>query len=305
MQGRGNESMGSVVYVDLLFLINFSMDFLCFFVTARLLHRKFMIWRCILGAFVGGIYSVVILFYSMNYIPGMLADLGVCAIMCLFAFGCADKTLYEFCLCTSVYFGVSAALGGFMTAMYSLLNRLDLPLADIGASDGISVWLFGLLALASGLLSMLGGRFFRSASSVTVADVDITYLGKTVTVRAFVDTGNMLTDPLSGKPVIVVDKRAAEKIMSKGSLDAALNGGAGIVSAEDLRGIRLIPSETASGRAILCAFDPERITVRVANRKKGERSIEANALFAPSELSFPPDRTALGCNALISPELLA
>lgn len=297
--------MGSVVYVDLLFLINFSMDFLCFYVTARLLHRRFAIWRSMLGALVGGIYSVVILFLSMNYIPGMLADLGVCALMCLFAFGCADKTLYEFCLCTSVYFCVSAALGGFMTAMYSLLNRLELPLAESGASDGISVWLFGLLALVSGLVSLLGGRFFRGTSSATVADVEITYLGKSVTVRAFVDTGNMLSDPLSGKPVIVVDKRAAEKIMTKGSLNIALNGGAGIVSAEELHGIRLIPSETASGRAILCAFVPERITVTVANRKKGERRIETNALFAPSELSFPPDRLALGCNALISPELLA
>ena len=31
--------MGNEVYADLLFLVNFSMDFLCFYLCARLLHR--------------------------------------------------------------------------------------------------------------------------------------------------------------------------------------------------------------------------------------------------------------------------
>ena len=53
--------MGRVVYADLLFLVDFSMDFLCFFITARLLHRRFFFVRSILAAAIGGVYSVLAL----------------------------------------------------------------------------------------------------------------------------------------------------------------------------------------------------------------------------------------------------
>ena len=47
--------MGQTVYVDLYFLINFSMDFLCFFLTAKLLDRRLGIGRGLIGAALGGL----------------------------------------------------------------------------------------------------------------------------------------------------------------------------------------------------------------------------------------------------------
>ena len=297
--------MGQVVYADLLFLIDFSMDFLCFYITARLLHRRFSILRCLVGAAAGGIYSVVSIFFSMNVWLGLMADLGVCAIMCLIAYGCKGKSFYEFCLYTSAYFGVSACLGGFMTAIYSILNRLNIPFDKLNASDGISVWLFGLLALMSGLAAMMGGRFFRNASTADIADVEITYGGKSVSVRAFVDTGNMISDPISGKKVIIIDKTAASGIMNDEGIEMALRGKFGLVSADEAKKIRLIPMETAGGGRMLCAFKPDKVTVTVTDNKKRSRSFEVGALFAPSELSISADKRAMGCHALISPDLLA
>ena len=296
--------MGQVVYADLLFLIDFSMDFLCLYITARLLHRGFSVLRGAVAAAFGGIYSVLIIFFSMNTWLGMLSDLGVCTMICLIAFGCRDKSLYEFCICASSYFGVSACLGGFMTAIYSLLNRLDLPFDEIGATDGISVWLFGFLAFISGIISMIGGRFFRRSSVTDIADVEITYGGKSISLKAFVDTGNMVSDPLSGRTVILVDKAVALKIMNEETVEFALKGRMGLLGSSVVKNIRLIPMKTASGDSILCAFVPEKITVTVQGKNKKPRRFDVNALFAPSELSMTSDKRAGGCHALISPELL-
>ena len=296
--------MGQVVYADLLFLIDFSMDFLCFYITARLLHRKFSLLRSILGAALGGVYSVAVIFFSMNVWLGLLSDLGICSLMCLIAFGCADKSLYEFCLCASSYFGVSACLGGFMTAIYSLLNRLNIPFDQIDAEDGISVWLFGILALLSGFAAMMSGRFFRGPMSAETAEVEITYGGKSITVRALVDTGNMISDPISGRSVIVLDKSAARGIMPEECVDMAVAGRVGMIPREKIEGIRLIPIETAAGGSMICAFKPERVKVRVTDKRGRVRSVDASALFAPAELSFSCGRGAVECRALISPELL-
>ena len=296
--------MNQVVYADLLFLIDFSMDFLCLYVTSRILHRNFGLWRCLGGAAVGGTYSVLALILEMNVLPGIIADIGVCALICLSAFGCHGKGLYEYFLCVLTFFGVSAALGGFMTAIYSMLNRFDLPLESVNEKgDGISIWLFGLLAVASGLWTMLGGDFFKRACTSRVADVDITYRGNKVTLRALVDTGNMLSDPISGKSVIVVENKIASRLIGRIASVSGMRGDLDAMDEEDRLKLRLIPISTAAGESVLYAFLPENVTVTVKKKNK-RRQMEIDALFAPSELALSADKRAMGCNALISQDIL-
>ena len=261
--------MGQVVYADLLFLVNFSMDFLCFFVTARLLHRRFKVARSILAAAMGGVYSVAILFVSMNAILGLIADLGFCMLMCLCAYGIKDKTFGDFMLHTTVYFGVSMGTGGCMTAMYSLLNRMDLPLGEVEKNpDGISVWLFGLLAIISGCTALWGGKLFRSSADGDVYEIVIAYGGSSLTISGMVDTGNLLKDPISGKPIIIVEKKALLGIIDEGVLNKSLRGDAeGIVSQSSSHRVRIVPMNTASGRSVVCAFVPEKLIIETVAKQ--------------------------------------
>ena len=56
------------VYVDLLFLIDFSMDFMCFYITSKILHRKISPIRTVLACILGGVYSVTVLFITTGKI---------------------------------------------------------------------------------------------------------------------------------------------------------------------------------------------------------------------------------------------
>ena len=296
--------MDRVVYADLLFLIDMSMDFLCLYITSRILHRNFRIWRCLGGAALGGAYSVIALIIDMNFWLGMSADVGVCALICLAAFGCRGKGLYEYVLCSLAFFGVSAALGGFMTAIFSILNIFDLPLESVNEKgDGISVWLFGALAVVSGLWTVLGGDFFKRACSTRVVDVDITYRGNKVALRAFIDTGNLLTDPLTGRSVILIDNRMATHLIGHVTSVGVARGSPETMDEEDRLKLRFIPVSTAAGENVLYAFAPENVTVTVKKNGK-HRKTEVAALFAPSELKLSADKTAMGCNALISQDIL-
>lgn len=300
--------MGQIVYADLLFLVNFSMDFLCFFVTARLLRRPFRVWRCILAAAMGGVYSVAILFVKMNTILGLVADLGFCVLMCLCAYGTKDKRVSEFFLHTTVYFGVSMGTGGCMTAMYSLLNRIDLPLEEVEKNpDGISVWLFGALAVISGTVAMLGGKLFKSISIDTISTIKITYKGIELNVIGMTDTGNLLKDPISGKPVVMIDSNALEGVLSKAVIERALMGDiSGVMSEDPSHKVRIIPLRTVSGSSMVCAFVPDKMSINVSEKKKNasaDRYFEIEALFAPAKLKFSKERSARGCAALIPADI--
>ena len=162
--------MGQTVYGDLLFLINFSMDYLCCYITAKLLHRNFPRIRALLASAVGGIYAVAILFSGFVPPLELVCDIVAGILMCIAVFAGKKTGFWKFMLCSLTYVGVSAALAGLMTAMFNLLNSLGLPLGSLEQSgDGMPVWLFAILAAVSGAATLAGGKFFRK-KQLTLTD---------------------------------------------------------------------------------------------------------------------------------------
>lgn len=315
--------MGRVVYADLLFLVDFSMDFLCFFITARLLHRRFFFVRSILAAAIGGVYSVLALLVRFAAPLGFLLSLGVCVLMCLCAFGVGKvgkarekgedgEKASSFFFHTAVYFGVSAGMGGLMTAFCNLLNRLSLPLDSIPAtpsSGGLSVWLFGLLAVVSGGFAMAGGHFFRNTNGNETVSLEIVYQNTTLTLHGMVDSGNLASDPMSGRPVIFVDQEPLSRILPKEQIRAAMEGEFAVFATDSGgRGkIRLIPLQTATGEKMICAFVPDRVRIQKETPKPKRKSSGyhvVDALVAPISLSFSADPKACGCRALVPPTIV-
>ena len=289
--------MGESVYVDLFFLINFSMDFLCFFLTAKLLHRPHSVPRMLAASAVGGIYADVALFLRAGRLLSFVLDVGVCALMCLIAFG-ERKKFRSLPLYVLVYTAISMALGGIMTALFELLNRTSIfDGVTPETSDGISVWTFFLLALVSGVLTLLGGSFFRKRTSQTRAILSISYRGNTVRLSALADSGNLLREPLSGKPCIIADLRAMESLLPREVILAAKTDPASIhkLAPSHAKSFRIIPANTATGRGLLLGLRAEKITVNVG---KGEKCVDA--AIALSNLGLNAD----GAEALLPSELL-
>jgi len=288
--------MGQIVYADLYFMINFSMDFLCFFLTAKILSVKFNALRLTIAAVLGGIYAVCALFLSVGRVWALVVDMAVCALLCVAAF-LRKKELKSIFTYIPVYIAVSMVLGGFMTALFNLFNRLDLPTPE-NDSDGMSIWLFAILAVLGGFSVLIGGRFFARKSSRKNAEVTVTYKEKSVRVRALCDSGNLLRDPVSQAPCIVVDRVFLRGVIPNEALVASSNGdisSLGSMERENSARIRLIPVNTATGEGLLVAF---RVDLVEVDSGKGQRRVEA--LIVASNIG----NTADGSHALIPPELL-
>ena len=292
--------MEQTVYADLLFLINFSMDFLCFYITSAILHKKLSVLRSLLASIGGGVYSVAILFAYIVPPFGLILDAAACIIMCAAVFIDRKTKFSKIILCTAVYIGVSAALGGMMTAIFNMLNTLELPLDMLRVdSEGIPVWLFALLAAVSGAATLAGGRFFREKQSQKTARVEITFDNKTVSLYAVCDNGNLIRDPVSGKTVIIGDLASLRRILPDGIIKAVRENNSSYVSSlpqKYARRLRLIPASSIAGGSLLYALSADKIVVYTDNGS----AHESNALFAPA----PIGGSAKGYQALLPPELL-
>lgn len=294
--------MEVAVYADLLFLINAGMDGLCLLLTGKLLHRRVKGWRVLLSAVLGGVYAVVALLPDLGTGPSLLLDMAICLTMCGLVFGGRSGGGWRgLAAAAGVYFLLSMALGGIMTALYHLLNRagwakLLSSLTD-GGGDGLGSWLFLLLALAGGGLSLWGGRLGRRAGRVAFCTVTLELAGRTVALRGMVDSGNLLRDPMGGRAVICAEKRGLVGLLSP-SLLAVMEGTppqSVALPPSDVRRVRVIPADTATGSGILYGFLPDRV---ILTAEDGENWREVDAVVAVTSISTN------GVEALVPTELI-
>ncbi len=275
--------MERTVYVDLFFMINFSMDFLCLYLSAKLLSHKMPLLRGLLAAILGGIYANAALFFSFSRGVAFVFDVIACALICAIAFF-SLKEWRRYPLYILVYTAVSMALGGAMTALFNLFNRSGIfdGIKETDG-DGISVWLFALLAIVSAAITLVGGRFFTKRMSVGEAELEITYGGRSVRILGMTDSGNLLRDPISGKPCIVADVSALSPILPAELREIANNMGSlnfDFISTEHKRRLVLIPAATVSGSGMLLGVRADRVSLSVKGKTR-----EADAIIALSDLS--------------------
>ena len=287
--------MGTV-WGDLLFFVNFCMDFQCLFLTAKLLHRPFFVWRAALFAGLGAIYAVAALFMETSGVIAFLADCAVCFLMCMGAFVQKNcRTVHVF-LPFLVYFGVSFAVGGAMSGMAALLSHIELP---ISANESeVSTGLFFLLATVGGISTFLWGRMTQRRAGQTRACLRVGIGDSAVSLCAMVDTANLLTDPISGKPVVIVSRAALQDLRPQ-SLVRVLTAddvsALGELDAQDARRVRLLRAGSVTGERLLFAISPDWAFLDCG---KGEVAVEL--LLAPTVLHMGFDE----CEALLPAELI-
>ena len=258
-----------VVYGDLLFLINFSMDFLCFYISLLLLHQKLPLFRMCLSSFVGGVYSVIALFIPITGLKATAIDMLVLVLMCLTVYLRKNVTVGKMLKGIFLYFFVSALLGGLMTSLFSLFNRIELLAKQTGIEEGIDVWIFALLAIVGSIFTLKGGKIFRSSSSKRTASLLIESDIGQKELRALVDSGNLATDPISGKSVIFVSVEKCKNIVDNDLYDFVKNNrNIYDIPITILSKIRMIPTRAVSGETLLPAVRFKNVSIKYGKNKK-------------------------------------
>lgn len=225
-----------VIYADVLFMINFSMDYFLLFLTARLLGKRLKGKSAAVASAIGGVYAVASVLLPGNSLIALLLHIAVSVLLCEMSVpGCGALGI-------AVFYAVSFLIGGGMTAGFALFNRAAGIAYDpdpAGKSGMPLGWLL-LSALGFGLFSLLTAKRASKRAGENVP-VEITVGGKTASFTGFADSGNFLTEPLSGLPVILIPEKTFSEL-------------------PDSR-FRIVPVKTVNGEGILRGFLPDRCLV--------------------------------------------
>ena len=288
------------VYVDLLFLINFSMDYICLYITIKILHRKTKLSRMLMAAAFGGVYSVAAVFIPFSPLTELIADCVICIAICFIAFANKGQPIPRIFLYSFLFLGISMMTGGCMTAIFNALSKLDLPL-DMIPMDDISTYLFAIVAAVAGIISLKSGQLISRTSNVKKCKLTIDFCNKSFEFDGLCDSGNLVKDPISHKPVIFVDRKVPEKSLDLSFIDKYKEG---IVKKDSpCKNLRLIIINTAAGNSIEVAAAPQSIAIFPESRRKSKlptSPITVDALIAPTNIASSND----GYNAIVPQEII-
>lgn len=237
-----------VIYIDILFALNWWMDYLLLLGVRRGMGGEGKSWRLAVGALVGAFSCLALFLPPIPVWLSLLIRLVAAVLMVLVAFGWRMRDGLRRVM---LLFALSAGLAGLCGGLYFFL-----------APEGFYVFngvvyysvppllLVALTVVCYGLLWFSEQLLRRRAPRDHLFRVRLTHANGEVTFSCLYDSGNHLVEPFSGKAVLVVEQQVAEKLLAY------------IPAVSDLSsGWRLIPYNTLGGNGLLPAFMPDSVAV--------------------------------------------
>lgn len=199
-----------VIYLDILFAINWYMDTLIFYCVTLILNHPIKILRIIWAGLIASLlYCMLILCHILQLIPYSIYSLLVPIIAILYLY--KPKSIKGFVklylLCTLV----AAVFGGIIFNVWFTFNH------DI---RGIHSMELGMLFLIGGLTMLCFDRgfyFIRRRLIFPAFEYGLTLKNRNqcIKVKALLDTGNLLYTPIKHEPVVVVEYESIKHLLSK------------------------------------------------------------------------------------------
>ena len=253
-----------IVYIDSLFLLNFIIDYLLLLATGKICVLPLRRRRMALGALSGAAYAVLAVLLPRFFAMAVVKLLAGAALPFI-AFGTGRRAPRA----AAVFFAVSAAFGGAVYAACSLGGVPPRAGLYIPVSTRVLLLSFALCYGAFTLLFRRSGR----RGEQTIRSVRVTLAGRCAGFSALCDTGNELTDPLTGEGVLVAEAGALSPLFD-GECAAwlgadPLEGFTRLAQRPELRGrLRLLPCSCVTGAdSLLLLLRPDEVLVD--GRKSG------------------------------------
>lgn len=210
--------MNYTVYADVLFLVNWLMDFALLWATAAVLDLQRGKGRIALAAAVGAAWVCLIAIYPIwPAAEWILTFFGVSSLMLWIAFRPAKirgllrqlGVLY----CVAILAGGGINLFYFHTPAGNYVKQLIRGETELKAAEaGVMIGAVIAVIVTAKALSNLGKQR-RRQNSLYRAKL---FFGKQqVTVQGFIDTGNRLKEPITGKAVHIIQAEAAKLLTSE------------------------------------------------------------------------------------------
>lgn len=190
------------IYIDVLILENLIINYFLIYITCKTLNVKYRVGVNLLAAFIGSLVPILMLFLSLNIYFQFILKILIAMLMIFISVGKNFKTIIKGVFVLTFY---TIALGGL--CIFIKFNESGI----MPRNSYIVNFTYKKLILGVVISAMCMDRLFifikdKILVNKLIYDIEINLGGDCKIIKAFLDTGNELREPVTNLPVIIVEQ---------------------------------------------------------------------------------------------------
>jgi len=276
-----------VYYIEYVFAENFFIDFILLFITGKLIKKIIVYRRLIIASVIGALYVILTLYIGKEFMTYFIVKFSVSVLMLMIAYD--SKGILANIRVVLCFYITSLIMVGIITSLYYLdYDKLTVNAIILSIFAGYAALHFFFREIKA-----------RIGKNNYMRSVTIGINNKSKNLRAYIDTGNELTDPMMGKPVIVVNIECIRNIIGEDLYDGVLcfyknksSNYENLLNMNDNVKLRIIKYNTISsiGEKMICIVPDN---VEIIYEDKNIMNVDAIIGLYPKEISQKDDYDAL------------
>ena len=271
------------IYIDVVLIENLIMNYIILFTTGLILKLKIQSIRILIASLLGAIYSIIAYTGVLKIYSNFLLKIVLSVLIVYIAFNPQNvRKMWKDLL---IFYLTSFVFGGAAFALIYIVKPQDIIMKNglfLGTYPLKTVILGAVIAFAV-IIAAFSIVKSRISKKDMFCEIETKINNKIVRTRAMIDTGNMLKEPITNTPVVVVEHTLLYKCIPKEILNNLENiiGGDFKKVPEQIKEkyiskLKLIPfSSLGKQNGMLLGIKPEYIKII----KEEEEEIKKNVII--------------------------
>ena len=207
------------VYIDVVFLENLILNVIILYATSLIAKINLKIIRTLISACIGSIYAIMYYIFQIGLYSNIIFKFVLSVIMIYVAFNPKEfKTLLKVLI---LFYLTSFVFGGASLSVIYLVNA-----QRINIQNGMIIGKYTMNTIFTGIIIafiviVIAFKIIKSKISKNDLFCDIRFKinNKEIKTKAMLDTGNLLKEPITNIPVVVVEHKLLYDVIPNEILD--------------------------------------------------------------------------------------
>ncbi len=209
------------IYLDLIFFENILMNYIILFATLIIVKNKtkHQQLKIILSSTIGSIYAIIVYLNILSFYSNIFAKTILSIVMVYVAY--TPKSFKQLLKQILIFYLTSFIFGGCTFALIYFLKP-----ENVKINNGVFVGIYPIkVTIIAGVIAFVVTQIAfklnksRLSTKNQYLEIEIFYKNKSTKAIALLDSGNLLKDPISKMPVIILEKEIFKNLVSEDSLN--------------------------------------------------------------------------------------
>ena len=264
------------VYLDVVFLENVIINYIILYATGIISKAKIKQRRILLGATIGAIYSIIYYIFRLKMYSSFILKIILSIAIIYVSFN--SKNLKDLAKKVLLFYLVSFVFGGAAIAIIYMVNSQDITIQNgvLVGNYTVKTILIGIIIAYFTIIIAFNIIRTKISKKDLICNISISLNNKNINTKAMIDTGNLLKEPITNTPVIVMEHTLFYDIIPKEILNNMENILGGDLSAipkdlqdEYISKLKVIPfSSLGKSNGMLLGIKGENLVINLKDETK-------------------------------------